>query len=258
MQHAKYYYYYGPGDAIARISRSSMVALHTLLSCVLHVASCSVRCSSLQSSLIMSIHLFFCLPLFLVPCTYPLHAILRYRSFFIRFRCPKYRSRLFRILSIIPILIFSLLKISSFLILSLLVTPSIFRRHAISNTLSLCFCFSFIVHVSALYSSVLNTSTSYIRVFVALLSSLEFHTFPSACQVPLANPILLSTSLSDPSCVLMFPPRYTKFSVCSNSCPSTSRRNFLFPSLQNRHSVFCMFIFMPIFAHLGDFCQRLL
>src|SRR6218665_4133890 len=148
----------------------------------------SVSCSSLQSSLIMSIHLFFCLLLFLVPCTYPLHAIFGYRSFFIRFRCPKYRSRLFRILSIIPILIFSLLDIFSFLILSLLVTPSIFRRHAISNTLSFCFCFSFIVHVSALYSRVLNTSTSYMRVFVALLSSLEFHTFPSACQVPLANP----------------------------------------------------------------------
>src|SRR6218665_3782141 len=155
-----------------------MVALHTLLSCVLHVAFCIVRCSSLHSSLIMSIHLFFCLPLCLVPCTYPLYAILGYRSFFIRFRCPKYRSRLFRILSIIPILIFSLLNISSFFILSLLVTPSIFRRHAISNTLS--FCFSFIVHVSALYSRVLNTSTSYMRVFVALLSSLEFHTFPRA------------------------------------------------------------------------------
>src|SRR6218665_1723573 len=71
-------------------------------------------------------------------------------------------------MSIIPILIFSLLNISSFLILSLLVTPSIFRRHAISNTLSLCFCFSFIVHVSALYSRMLNTSTSYMRVFCRL------------------------------------------------------------------------------------------
>src|SRR6218665_3373688 len=140
-------------------------------------------------------------------------------------------------------MIFSLLNISSFLILSLLVNPSIFRRHAISNTLSLCFCFSFIVHVSVLYSRVhmLNASrpTSYMRVFVTLLSSLEFHTFPGACQVPLANPILHSTSLSDPSCVL-FPPRYTKFSICSNSCPSTSRRNFLFPSPRNWHSVFCM------------------
>src|SRR6218665_1385864 len=67
-----FFYYYGPGDAIARVSRSSNVALHTLLSCVLHVASCSVRCSSLQSFLIMSIHRFFCLPLFLVPCTHPL------------------------------------------------------------------------------------------------------------------------------------------------------------------------------------------
>jgi len=33
-----FYMYFGPGDAIARISRSSMVALPTLLSCVLHVA----------------------------------------------------------------------------------------------------------------------------------------------------------------------------------------------------------------------------
>src|SRR6218665_2567520 len=155
-----------------------MVALHTLLSSVLHVASCSVGCSSLPFSLIMSIHLFFCLPLFLVPCTYLLYAILGYRSFFIRFRCPKYRSRLFRILSTIPILIFSLLNIFSFLILSLLVTSSIFRSHAISNTLSLCFCFSFMVHVSALYSRVLNTSTSYLRLFVALLSSLQVPRLP--------------------------------------------------------------------------------
>src|SRR6218665_3452699 len=33
----------------------------------------------------------------------------------------------------------------------------------------------------------------YMRVFVVLLSSLEFHTFPSACHFPLANRILLST-----------------------------------------------------------------
>src|SRR6218665_1703946 len=111
------YYYYGPGDAIARVSRSSMVALHTLLSCVLHVASCSV---CMQFTAVLSDHVdpsFLCLPLFLVPCIYPLYAIFRYRSFFSRFRCPKYRSLLFRILSTIPILIFSMLNISSFIIL---------------------------------------------------------------------------------------------------------------------------------------------
>src|SRR6218665_3760148 len=51
------YYYYGPGDAIARVSRSSMDALHTLLSCVLRPASCmwppvvsdAVHCSLLCS-----------------------------------------------------------------------------------------------------------------------------------------------------------------------------------------------------------------
>src|SRR6218665_1706047 len=36
---------------------------------VLHVASSSARRSSLQSYFIMSIHRFFCLALFLVPCT---------------------------------------------------------------------------------------------------------------------------------------------------------------------------------------------
>src|SRR6218665_2485818 len=112
--------------------------------------------------------------------------------------CPKYRSRWLHILSVIPILILCLLNISLFLILFLLMAPSILHRHAISNTLSFYFCFFLIVHISALYSTVLNTSTSYMHIFVALLGSLEFHTFQKACQVPLANPILLSTSLSDP------------------------------------------------------------
>src|SRR6218665_3537737 len=44
-----------------------MVALHTLLSGVMCVACCNVIFSSLQSSLIMSIHRFFGLPLFLTP-----------------------------------------------------------------------------------------------------------------------------------------------------------------------------------------------
>ena len=56
---------HGPGDAVPHVSRSSMVALHTLLSHVKCVASCNVIFSSLQSSFIMSIHRFFGLPLFL-------------------------------------------------------------------------------------------------------------------------------------------------------------------------------------------------
>src|SRR6218665_1924234 len=177
----------------ASATRLWLVALHTVLSCVLHVASCSVRCSSLQSSLIMSIHLFFCLSIFLVPCTYPLYAILGYRSFFIRFRCPKYRSRLFRILSTIPILIFSLLNISWFLILSLLVTPSIFRRHAISNTLSLCFCFSFIVHVSALYTVGCSTPVGYL-VYLRVLwpCSVPWSSIPSPAPAKFPSPTQFS------------------------------------------------------------------
>jgi len=36
---------YGPCDAVARVSRSSMVALHTFLTCVMHVAFCRLFCN---------------------------------------------------------------------------------------------------------------------------------------------------------------------------------------------------------------------
>src|SRR6218665_960866 len=110
-------------------------------------------------------------------------------------------------------LIFSLLYISSFLILSLLVTPSILCRHVISNTLKSLFLLLLqcpclrVVPVSRTCVSLWSCS--------CLLSSI--------CHVLLARPILLSTSLSDPFCVLMFPRRCTKFSVCSRFSPSTSR-----------------------------------
>ena len=51
---------------------------------------------------------------------------------------PKYRSRLFFFLLTMSYWIFSRLCISLFLILSLLVTPSILRKHAILKTLSRC------------------------------------------------------------------------------------------------------------------------
>jgi len=58
---------HSPGDAVACVTDSSLVALHALLSCVMCVASCNVIFSSLQSSLIMSILRFFGLPLFVAP-----------------------------------------------------------------------------------------------------------------------------------------------------------------------------------------------
>src|SRR6218665_433949 len=68
----------------------------------------------------------------------------------------------------------SLLYVSWFLILSLLVTPSILRWHAISNTLSLCFCFSVSVHVCMLdnRNRVLNTSAPYMHIFCGLVQIL--------------------------------------------------------------------------------------
>src|SRR6218665_657060 len=156
-----YSIYYGPGDAIARVSRSSMVALHTLLSCVLH--ACGLMKCQMQFFAVLSDHVD---PSFLLPS--PLSGsmyiavvgLCYFGVSFVLHPIPmskvSYR-RLFRILSIIPSLMSSLLNISSFLILSLLVILSIFRMHAISNTLSLCFCFSLSVHVSAFYSRVLST-----------------------------------------------------------------------------------------------------
>src|SRR5678816_3348984 len=171
---------YGLGDAPARISRSFMEDLHPSLLYARCIASWTDQPISPQSSFIISIHRFFCLPLFLFPCTYPLRAIFGYLSFPIRVTCPKYRSRLFCILLTMSYLMFSRLCISLFLILSLLVSPSILRKHAISKTLSRCLCVSFSVQVSELYSNALSTSVSYNLTFVPLLISLELQTFPSA------------------------------------------------------------------------------
>ena len=71
-----------------------------------------------------------------------------------------YRSRRCWIRLWISWLSFSLSKISSFLMWSLLVTPSIFRRHDISNTLSRFCCVVFSVQVSELYNSVLSIIVS--------------------------------------------------------------------------------------------------
>ena len=136
----------------------------------------------------------------------------------------------------------SLPRISSFLILSLLVTPSIFRRHVISNTLSLDLSLSFSVQVSELYRSTLFTNVSNTRIFVCLLSSLDVHILFSVCSMPLANPILRSMSFPDPSLVLIFPPRYTKFSVCCSCCSFTLIWNVMFPFPRNWISVFAAFL----------------
>jgi len=68
---------------------------------------------------------------------------------------------------------FNLSKMSSFLMWSLLVTPSIFRRHDISKTLSRFCCGVFNVQVSELYNSVLSIIVSWTCSLVALLISLE-------------------------------------------------------------------------------------
>src|SRR6218665_2121548 len=63
--HGRGFLLHGPGDAIARISHSFMVALHALLSCVMWVASCDVilgspplSCIIVNPHFIGSFHLF--------------------------------------------------------------------------------------------------------------------------------------------------------------------------------------------------------
>jgi len=96
---------------------------------------------------------------------------------------------------------------SSFPMWSLLVTPSIFRRHDISDTLSRFCCVVFSVQVSELYNSVLSIIVSQTCSLVALLISLDVQTLFMAWKLPLASPTLLLTSSSVPS-MLMLPPKY--------------------------------------------------
>ena len=82
------------GDVETRIGSSTIDLLQPSLSSACREASLTVVPMASQSSLIISIHLFFGRPLPLCPCTYPFIAIKGYLPFSILLMCPKYRSLL--------------------------------------------------------------------------------------------------------------------------------------------------------------------
>ena len=151
---------YCRGDVSStRVSSSFTDSLHCLRSCAMWVAVCRSTFISSQSSRIVSIHRFFGLPRLLIPWTYPFKAIWGNLWLLILTTCPKNFKRLCWILWITSCFHFNLLWISELRSLSLLVTPSIFRKHAISKTFILCFDTAFIHHVSE-YTSEFKTSIS--------------------------------------------------------------------------------------------------
>jgi len=107
----------------------------------------------------------------------------------------------------LPLLIFELLQMTSFLTRSCLVAPAMCLRQLILNTLNLLFNFSVSVHVSALYSSMLRNRVSYTSILVLGLMSLAHYILLNRFNASQAKPILLCTSDFEPPFSLNFPPR---------------------------------------------------
>ena len=141
---------YGLCDTEMRLGSSSNIPLQWARSWVVHTASYVDRPSSAQSVLTSSNHLFFDLPTGLEPWILPNKEMYGSRSAFILQTCPKYDKRRCCTSSTTVMGKPRVILKSSFLHLSLLVTPSILLRIVISNTKSLLLSDSFNVHVSEL------------------------------------------------------------------------------------------------------------
>ena len=109
---------------------------------------------------------------------------------------------------------------SSFLHLSLLVTPYILLRIVISNTKSLLLSDSFSVHVSELYSSMERTSERYTLNFVSWEMSLDAQMVLREAEAPVARPILLLISFSELLSHDKTPPKYVNCSTWPSFVPS--------------------------------------
>ena len=162
-----------------------------------HTASYVDRPSSAQSVLTSSNHLFFGLPTGLEPWILPNKEMYGSRSAFILQTCPKYDRRRCCTSSTTVLGKPRVILMSSFLHLSLLVTPNILLRIVISNTKSLLLSDSFNVHVSELYSSMERTSERYTLNFVSWVMSFDAQMVLRETEAPVARPILLLISFSE-------------------------------------------------------------
>ena len=117
-------------------------SLDSTLSCTVILPYSKVNPLLFEAFLTPSIHTLFGLPMLLLAFTsYTLFQIL---SLFIRSTCPNHHSQVDR-----STCASFLLPISSFLILSLTVTPHILLKHLFSITFNLLFSLAFNPHVSA-------------------------------------------------------------------------------------------------------------
>ena len=144
----------------------------SLIWAILLASANDVMFSSWMSFFIQSNHLFTGLPLCLSPCTMPLSNIYGSLWGFILITSPKYRSRLWEILSMMSYFKPSVSLMMVFLILSNRLTSIIFLRHTISKTNSLFWSSFFIVQVSDPYISMERMTVWYSWIVVAILISL--------------------------------------------------------------------------------------
>jgi len=183
----------------------SMV-LHRCLSCATRSASTTVNPLASQSFFTESIHIFLGLLLLLHPFTRPCMAMYGKRFWFILATWPKKLSHLNSTFSTMSLFIFKLLRMTSFLTRSCLVTPAMRLRQLISKTLKLLFNSAVSVHVSSLYSSMLRTRVSYTLTLVLGLMSLDLHILINRFNASQAKPTLLSTSGFELPSSSNFPP----------------------------------------------------
>ena len=177
------------------------------------------RSTTLPSSWTQSIHRFLGRPLFLVPGSLRSAAHLTNSFSSILFTCPYHLSLLSCIFSLSSVT-FNSCFISSFLILSRLVTPLMARRHLISATSNFFTCSSFTAQVSAPYRITGLTIVLYTCVFSLIGIRLSYiipltflHVFPVPCS-------LACTSLSKSPLSCSQLPRYLKAVICFSCCPS--------------------------------------
>ena len=126
--------------------------------------------------------LFSGLPLGLLPSMWPSGRILWYRLLSILLIWPRYCIFLALTIYVRSLWYWSRSLIFVFCILSFLVTPNIFLKQAISNTLNLCASIFFNVQVSAPYMAIDNARTRYSSSLVEYFMSFDFHIGFSFCM----------------------------------------------------------------------------
>src|SRR3984885_5992144 len=205
-----------------------------------------------KSSLMLSIHVFRCLPLLLSPSTWPRRAEFAILFSSILSTCPNQPSLLFRIFSINVSVTPNSLLVTSFLIFSLLLLPLILLNQFISATSNLLSSSFFKHQVSDPYSNTGSTNAWYIFILVLIDIFFAFHILFNPPNAAHASPHLRLISSVHPPSSVSVPPKYTNFVTCSSTLFSifTSMSSWCFPIIMV--FVFSTFILSPILLLLSS------